>query len=75
MNKHHQLQGLDTSSHVGALRLMRGFQLVGGAQEEVDIACRLTRDRGTRGHACITGQCFLGGTLRKRLGCVNDGWP
>lgn len=48
---------------------MRGFQLVGGAQEEVDIARRLTRGGGTGGHAWITGQCFWGGTVRKHPGC------
>lgn len=42
-NKHHPLQGLGTSSREGALRLMRGFQLVGGVQEEVGTSCRLTR--------------------------------
>ena len=31
-NTHYPLQGLDTSSHEGALRLMSGFQLVGGAR-------------------------------------------
>lgn len=42
-NKHYPLQGLDTSSHEGSLRLMSGFQLVGGAQEEVGASCMLTR--------------------------------
>lgn len=34
---------MGTSSREGALRLMRGFQLVGGVQEEVGTSCRLTR--------------------------------
>lgn len=49
---------------------MRGFQLVGGAQEEADIARRLTRGGGTGGHAWITGQCFLGGNRKEASGML-----
>lgn len=67
-NKHHPLQGLDTSSREGALRLMRGFQLVGGALHALHAGSP-GMGWGTEGHTRTMEHCLFGKTLRKCLEC------